>query len=148
MDKNTDVRYCRLMSVDTLVETAPALKTGTLRGWLFHRKKNLLSTAILKVGGNVFIDIDKFNIWLSLDKEQVSDFRNLRTKKQILELSHIKPSKLEDWLRNRDWNGLYKAVIKKGEKSLFIDITIFNEWLLSQNSNLDFGKAINLEPRS
>ena len=148
MKNQTDVNYCRIISVDVLVAEAPAFRLGTLRHWLFHREGNMLSTAVLKIDNSVFIDIDKFNIWLSLDKEHVSDFRNLRTKQQILAVSHIKPSKLDDWLSNRDWNELHHAVIKKGEKRLYIDITIFNEWLLTQNSNLDFGKVVKPEPNS
>lgn len=139
MEKQTEINYCRIISIDVLVAEAPAFKLGTLRHWLFQRDINMLSSAVLKIDNSVFIDIDKFNIWLSLDKDQVSDFRNLRTKEQILELSHIKPSKLDDWLSNRDWNGLHHAVIKKGEKRLFIDITIFNEWLCKKNSNSGFG---------
>lgn len=100
----------------------------------------MLACAVLKIDENIFIDIDKFNLWLSLDKEHVSDFRNLRTKQQILRSSHIKSGKLDDWLRKRSWNGLERAVIMKGAKRLYIDITIFNEWLFEQNSNSDFGK--------
>lgn len=139
MEKQTEVNYCRIISVDVLVAEAPAFKLGTLRHWLFHREANMLSSAVLKIDNSVFIDIDQFNIWLSLDKDQVSDFRNLLTKQQILAVSHIKPSKLDDWLSNRDWNGLHHAVIKKGEKRLYIDITLFNEWLLAQNKNPKFG---------
>ena len=145
-EKRIEVNYCRIISVDVLVAEAPAFRLGTLRHWLFHRETNMLSSAVLKIDNSVFIDIDKFNIWLSLDKEQVSDFRNLRTKQQILAVSHIKPSKLDDWLSARDWNGLHHAVIKKGEKRLYIDITIFNEWLLSQNQNPNFGKTVQSEP--
>ncbi len=118
---------------------APAFKPGTIRHWLFHRKTNMLSAAVVKIDGNVWIDIDRFNIWLSLDKEMVSDFRNLRAKEQLLENCSIKAAKLEDWLRKRHWNGLDEAVIKKGEKRLYIDIYKFNQWLTEQNQNSDFG---------
>lgn len=121
---------------------APAFKVGTIRHWLFHRKTNMLSIAVVKIDDNVWIDIDQFNIWLSLDKEMVSDFRNLRTKEQLLNSSFIKASKLEDWLRKRHWNGLEGAVIKKGEKRLYIDMHKFNGWLALKNQNTDFRKNL------
>lgn len=133
------VDFSKLISVADLVEQAPAFKIGTVREWLFHRKSNMLSSAVLKIDENVWLDIDRFNVWLSIDKETVSDFRNLRTKKQLLEACHIKAGKLEDWLRKRHWNGLDEAVIKKGEKRLYIDIFKFNCWLYDQNRNDDFG---------
>ena len=120
---------------------APAFKLGTVRDWLFHRNTNMLSSAVLKIDDNVWIDIGRFNIWLSIDKEEASDFRNLRTKEQLLEACHIKASKLEDWLRKRYWNGLEAAVIKKGERLLYIDIHKFNRWLWKQNQNPDFGQS-------
>ncbi|MFC3052292.1 hypothetical protein [Kordiimonas pumila] len=140
MTKKVD--FSSLISVDDLVSQAPALKLGTVREWLFHRKSNMLSSAVLKIDDNVWLDIDRFNIWLSLDKDEVSDFRNLRTKEQLLKSCHIKASKLEDWLRKRHWNGLEEAVIKKGERKIYIDIHKFNHWLWEQNSNPDFGAAI------
>ena len=97
---------------------------------------------MLKIDGNVWIDIDHFNIWLSIDKQDVSDFRGLRTKEQLLEVCSIKASKLEDWLRKRHWNGLDEAVIKKGEKRLYIDIQKFSHWLGQKNQNPDFGVVV------
>lgn len=123
-----------------MVAEAPAFKAGTIRHWLFHRKTNMLSTAVVKIDENVWIDIDLFNIWLSLDKDEVSDFRDLRTREQLLENGFIKASKLDDWLRKRHWNGLDEAVIKKGEKRLYIDRNKLNRWLTGQNKNVDFGK--------
>lgn len=98
--------------------------------------------AVVKIDDNVWIDIDRFNIWLSLDKDTVSDFRNLRTKEQLLDACYIKAAKIEDWLRKRSGNGLDEAVIKKGEKRLYIDIHKFNQWLMERNSNTDFGTAL------
>ena len=129
--------------MDDLVAEAPAFKPGTIRHWLFHRKTNMLSSAVVKIDDNVWFDIDRFNIWLSLDKDEVSDFRDLRTREQLLENGFIKPTKLDDWLRKRHWNGLEEAVIKKGEKRLYIDIHKFNRWLTNQNKNPDFGKLKN-----
>ena len=124
------------------MRNAPAFKKGTLRDWLFHRKSNMLSTAVIKIDDTVLLDIDRFNIWLSLDKDEVSDFRNLRTKEQILEGSLLSAVKLDYWLRCRHWNGLEEAVIKKGEKSLYIDMHKFNHWLGQRNTNADFGVVI------
>ena len=140
MSDNVDCK--NLISVDDLVDKVPAFKKGTLREWLFHRETNRLSSAIVKIDDNVWIDTDLFSIWLSLDKDEVSDYRNLRTKEQLLETCSIKASKLEDWLRKRHWNGLEEAVIKKGEKRIYIDITIFNRWLSEKNKNSDYGKVI------
>jgi hypothetical protein len=131
-----------LISVDDLVAAAPAFTKGTIRHWLFHRKTNRLTTAVLKIGDALWIDIDHFNIWLSRDKDEPSEFQDLRTKEQLLESCRIKTSTLEYWLRDRHWNGLEDAVIKKGEKRIYIDIRKFNRWLLEQNSNPDFGSKI------
>ncbi|UTW59527.1 hypothetical protein KFE96_04270 [Kordiimonas sp. SCSIO 12603] len=134
-----EVDYSRLITVEQIVEQAPAITHGTMRHWLFYRNKNLLATAILKLDQSIFIDIDRFNTWLSLDKDEVSDFRDLRTKQQILENSLLKPGTFDNWLRNRHWNGLEEAVIKKGERRLFIDIFKFNNWIRNNNSNPEFG---------
>ena len=90
------------------------------------------------IDGNIWIDIDRFNIWLSLGKDEVSDFRDLRTREQLLENGFIRASKLDDWLRKRHWNGLEEAVIKKGEKRLYIDRLKLNRWLSEKNTNADF----------
>ena len=140
MIDNVDCK--NLISVDDLVDQVPAFKNGTIREWLFHRKTNGLSSAVVNIDGNVWIDTDLFSIWLSMDKDEVSDYRDLRTKEQLLETCSIKASKLEDWLRKRHWNGLEAAVIKKGEKRIYMDITIFNRWLSEQNKNPDYGKEI------
>lgn len=132
----------KLISVDDLVAEVPAFKKGTIREWLFHRKTNGLSSSIINIDGNVWIDTDLFSIWLSQDKDEVSDYHNLRTKEQLLETCSIKASKLEDWLRKRFGNGLEAAVIKKSERRIYIDITIFNRWLWEQNKNPDYGKGI------
>lgn len=131
-----------LISVDGLVDEVPAFKKGTIREWLFHRKTNGLSSAIVNIDGNIWIDTDLFSIWLSQDKDEASDYRDIRTKEQLLETCSIKASKLEDWLRKRHWNGLEDAIIKKGEKRIYIDIRKFNRWLWEQNKNPDYGKEI------
>lgn len=124
------------------MKAAPAFKAGTVREWLLYRNENMLSSAVVKIGDNVWIDIDRFNVWLSLDKDTVSDFRNLRTTEQVLKSSYLKPSKLDSWLRQRHSNGLDEAVIKKGGKRLYIDIHKFNRWLWERNQNPDFGAVI------
>jgi hypothetical protein len=133
------IQYQNLISVDDLVKVAPAFRPGTIRDWLFHRDKNSLSMAVVKIDGSIWLDIDRFNIWLSLDKDEVSDFRNLRTCEQILENSFLKPAKLNAWLGQRKYNGLDTAVIKKGEKRLYIDVVKFDLWLKDQNQNIEFG---------
>ncbi len=133
------MNFENLICVQELVKQAPAFKLGTVREWLFHRKHNMLTSAVVEIDGNVWLDIDRFNIWLSLDKDEVSDFRNLRTREQLLENSFIKATKLDDWLRKRHWNGLESAVIKKSEKRLYIDVCKFNDWLAEQNQNRGFG---------
>ena len=111
------IDFENLICVQELVKQAPAFRLGTVREWLFHRKNNMLASAVVEIDGNVWLDIDRFNIWLSLDKDEVSDFRNLRTREQLLENSFIKATKLDDWLRKRHWNGLEEAVIKKKRKT-------------------------------
>lgn len=140
MERIGQINFETLISVDDLVALAPAFKKGTIRDWLFHRKTNMLSSAVVEIDDNVWIDIDRFNIWLSIDKDEVSDFRNLRTKEQLLGDCQIKASKLEDWLLKRRWNGLEDAVIKKSEKRLYIDVCKFNCWLTEKNRNSEFGQ--------
>lgn len=133
------INYENLLSVRDILRVAPAFKNGTIRDWLYHRKSNMLSSAVFKIDDTVMLDIDLFNVWLSLDKDEVSDFRDLRTKEQLLENSFITAGKLEYWLRCRRWNGLEPAIIKKSEKRIYIDFHKFNRWLGEKNSNPDFG---------
>ncbi|PCI43299.1 MAG: hypothetical protein COB49_12465 [Alphaproteobacteria bacterium] len=96
--------------------------------------------AVVEIGGSLFIDVLNFNCWLSQDKDEVSNFLNLRTRKQILATSRIKPSKLDAWLKVRWTNGLHEAVIAKGPRKLYIDIHKLNRWLMEQNKNAGFGQ--------
>lgn len=134
----TQLDVSALATVDTIVDQAAAFSIGTMRSWLYRRRKNGLSSAVLKLDENIYIDITRFNIWLSLDKDSVSDFRDLRTKQQLLESSGLKPSKLDDWLKKRHYNGLDEAVVKKTSCRLYIDVRKLGCWLLEQNKNTEF----------
>lgn len=45
-------------------EGAPILTEGKLRWWIFHAQTNGLASALVKVGGRVYIDIKTFSEWL------------------------------------------------------------------------------------
>jgi len=137
---NIDIDYRNLITVEQLIEEARAFSEGTVRRWLYRRRQNGLVFAVIYMKNRLMIDFVRFNIWLSRDKEGISEFQNLRTKEQIVASSRLTASKLEYWLKNRHWNGLDEAVITKSQRRLYIDIIKFNQWLLDQNQNEDFGR--------
>lgn len=136
------IDYRNLMTVKQLVEHGVAFSEGTIKRWLFDRNKNGLNYAVVAIKESLLIDALKFNIWLSLDKDEVSEFQNLRTKEQIVEESWFDLSKLEYWLKNRHWNGLTDAVISKSRRRLYIDILKLNKWFLDQNMNSHYGYLV------
>jgi hypothetical protein len=138
----TYLDYSNLLTVEELLQNGPAFTVGGIREWLFRRKKNGLIRAVVNIDKNLFIDELCWNVWLSQDKDEVSDYRDLRTRKQILDKASFKPSKLDDWLRKRFQNGLHHAIIKKGERKLYIDTRLFNRWLLEQNTNSEYMKEV------
>jgi hypothetical protein len=54
----------RLYTVDQFVQKHPAFSNGGLRWLLFHREKNGLKRAVLRVGRRVLIDETLFFEWL------------------------------------------------------------------------------------
>ena len=137
MDSEFD--YENFLTIRQLLEQGTAFTEGTLRRWLFNRHKNGLACATVIFNRAVLIDVLKFNLWLSNCKKTLIDFRFLRTKNQIIKAPWLTMGKLENWLRHRHSNGLDQAVINKNTKLLYIDIRLFNRWLMEFNMNPAFG---------
>ena len=53
-----------LRTVAQLAEELPAFDEPALRRLIFHAETNGLSSAIVRVGRKILIDIDDFNQWL------------------------------------------------------------------------------------
>ncbi len=143
--QNANINIKNLRTVEQLISQAPAFSEGTVRRWLFDRMTNGLACAVFEIGGRTLIDIRRFNMWLSIGKTTLSDFRNLRTKEQIIRDSHLSPALLGYWLRARKTNGLDEAVITKSTRMLYIDFVKLNIWLTLQNQNPNFGCLLLLE---
>ena len=135
------IDYRKLITLEHILKNGPAFTLGGIREWLSKRHQNGLIHVLVQIDNNLFFDEFSWNVWLSQDKDEVSDYRDLRTRKQILERSSLKESKLDDWLRKRQFNGLHVAVIKKGPRRLYIDIKLFNRWLSSRNKNSEFART-------
>lgn len=58
-----------LLTPDQVVERYPWLKPSGLRGLLFRRRENGLSTAVVRVGRRMLIDADRFEEWVNLGRE-------------------------------------------------------------------------------
>ena len=56
--------HTRLQTVRQLA--TPALSEAALRAYIAEAQVNGLATAIVRVGGRVFLDIDRFNAWLDV----------------------------------------------------------------------------------
>ena len=136
---NMPVDFKNLITIKQMLDEGLAFSEGTLKRWIFNRNQNGLAFAVLEDSGALLLDVTKFNVWLSLGKMMTSDFRNFRTKEQIVEYSDLKMSKVEHWLRNRFSNGLNEAVVNKSARRLYIDVEKFNLWLVERNANPAFG---------
>ena len=47
-----------------MASKAVFLTEGKLRWMIFHAEKNGLNSALIKIGGRVYIDRHQFNVWL------------------------------------------------------------------------------------
>lgn len=56
--------YQNLRTVRQLAAEAPFISEGKLRWWIFHAESNGLKSALIKVGGRIYIDRTAFNDWL------------------------------------------------------------------------------------
>ena len=54
-----------LRTTEQLLAECPALRKGTLRDALFHRKMNGLDHAVVRMGRRLLIDVEAFKVWLS-----------------------------------------------------------------------------------
>ena len=133
--------FANLLTIRQVLEEGVAFTEGTIRHWLFNRDENGLASAVVKIQENILFDVAKFNAWFSGEGDFETDFRDLRTKDQIVQSTWITTGRLEHWLRHRDCNGLADAVFNQYSRRLYIDIQKFNNWLLRQNQNNAFGGA-------
>lgn len=58
------VDYRDLATVKQVAADSPVITEHTLRWWIFHAETNGLKSALLKIGGRVYIDRAEFNKWL------------------------------------------------------------------------------------
>lgn len=121
--------YTNLMTIRQVLDVGVAFTEGTLRRWLFNRQANGLSQATVSLRESLLLDIPRFNDWLAGDQGGKFDFRNLRTKEQIVASSWLSKGTVEYWLRERHSNGLEDAVLTKSSRRLYIDLFKFNLWL-------------------
>ena len=61
--------YKSLRTVKQIVDACPALTEQKIRWWIHNAEKLGLSTALVRVGGSLFIDRDAFNNWLNQNRE-------------------------------------------------------------------------------
>ena len=63
------VSYKNLKTVKQIAETNPGVFTeASLRWMIFNSKGNGMERAIIKVGSRVFIDTERFNEWLEIQR--------------------------------------------------------------------------------
>lgn len=60
--------YKNLRTVQQIAAEAPFVTVGQLRWWIFHARTNGFASAVVKVGGRVYIDLVAFNNWLALQR--------------------------------------------------------------------------------
>jgi len=61
----TSMDYKNLRTVQQIADEAPFATVGQLRWWIFHARTNGFASAVVKVGGRVYIDVVAFNKWLA-----------------------------------------------------------------------------------
>ncbi len=54
-----------LRTTEQLLAEFPALRRGTLRDALLHRRTNGLDAAVVRMGRRLFIDVEAFKAWLA-----------------------------------------------------------------------------------
>lgn len=58
------VDYQELRTVKQLAAEATFVTESKLRWWIFHADKCGIASALVKIGGRVYIDRSEFNVWL------------------------------------------------------------------------------------
>lgn len=132
------VDFRNLRSVRQIAEEGPAFSDTTIQRWMFHRHRNGLIRAVVEIDANTYIDVRAFNDWLYEENTYTGDFRHLLRVQQVVEQCALPESKLRHWLKYRSANGLSEAVIVKKHRehgAIFIDFSLLNRWLGSQNQN-------------
>jgi hypothetical protein len=56
--------YRDLRTVKQISQEATFLTENKLRWWIFHAESNGIGSALVKIGGRVYIDRNEFNRWL------------------------------------------------------------------------------------
>lgn len=59
------VDHRNLRTVSQFVAETPWLTVGKLRWLLFHRDTNGLAGCVYGIGGRIYIDIERFQVWLA-----------------------------------------------------------------------------------
>jgi len=67
------VDYKDLRTVKQLADEAPFLTEAKLRWWIFHKDKNGLNSALIKVDGRIYIDRTRFCEWLESQRLAAND---------------------------------------------------------------------------
>lgn len=71
--------YKNLRTVRQIAErAAPIITEGKLRWWIFHAKDNGFSKVIVRVSGRIYIDVDAFNRWLFIQRDDYEIAENDR----------------------------------------------------------------------
>jgi len=53
-----------IVTVSQLAERNPAFAETTIRWWIANAEKNGFGICLIRIGGRVFIDMEKFEKWL------------------------------------------------------------------------------------
>ena len=64
------VHYQNLRTVKQIAADNPILTEGKLRWMVFNASKNGLATALVRVGGRVYVDVAAFNAWLEARRQE------------------------------------------------------------------------------
>lgn len=67
------VDYTDLRTVKQLADEAQFVSESKIRWWIFHSNDNGFDTAMIKIGGRVYIDKIAFNKWLEGQRVATSD---------------------------------------------------------------------------
>jgi hypothetical protein len=62
--ESTIIDYTHLKTIKQLADKASFVTESKLRWWIFHCATNGMASAIIKIGGRVYIDRLAFNRWL------------------------------------------------------------------------------------
>lgn len=53
-----------LLTIAQLVDAYPAFPEATIRWWIFNAERNDFNVCLIRIGGRVYIDRQKFTEWI------------------------------------------------------------------------------------